>query len=122
MLSIFRLRLNDSIPFSIRLFGLPKRAATEQHQYDHLCADLGIHRSLTSQMRLPKKGMVEPLNSRSEDVLQSDRFHSGEGLEETILRSVTLYNQQLPRSALATRTPLQAMKGCHKLRPDLFKN
>lgn len=73
-------------------------------------------------MRLPKKGMVEPLNSRSEDVLQSDRFHSGEGLEETILRSVTLYNQQLPRSALATRTPLQAMKGCHKLRPDLFKN
>ena len=60
-------------------------------------------------------------NGRIEDVLQSHRFHSGEDLEQTILRYVTLYNQQLPQSALASRTPLQAMKDWHKLRPELFK-
>jgi len=32
-----------------------------------------------------------------------------------------VYNQQLPQSALASRTPLQAMKDWHKLRPELFK-
>ena len=32
-----------------------------------------------------------------------------------------LYNQQLPQSALGSKTPLQAMKDWHKLKPDLFK-
>ena len=65
--------------------------------------------------------MVERFNGRIEDVLQSHRFQSGEDLEQTILRYVALYNQQLPQSALASRTPLQAMKDWHKLRPELFK-
>ena len=65
--------------------------------------------------------MVERFNGRIEDVLQSHRFQSGEDLEQTILRYVTLYNQQLPQAALASRTPLQTMKDWHKLRPDLFK-
>jgi hypothetical protein len=34
---------------------------------------------------------------------------------------MSLYNQQLPQAALASRTPLQAMKDWHKLRPELFK-
>ena len=34
---------------------------------------------------------------------------------------VALHNQQLPQSALGSRTPLQAMKDRHKLKPDLFK-
>jgi hypothetical protein len=49
-------------------------------------------------------------NGRIEDVLQSHRFHSGEDLEQTILRYVTLYHQQFPQSALASRTPFQAIK------------
>ena len=32
-----------------------------------------------------------------------------------------LPNQQLPQSALGSRTPLQAMKDWHKLKPELFK-
>ncbi len=31
------------------------------------------------------------------------------------------YNQQLPQSALGSKTPLQAMKEWHKLKPELFK-
>ena len=65
--------------------------------------------------------MVERFNGRIEDVLQSHRFKNGEDLEQTILRYVALYNSQLPQSALASRTPLQAMKDWHKLRPELFK-
>jgi len=65
--------------------------------------------------------MVERFNGRIEDVLQSHHFRSGEELETTLYRYVWLYNQQLPQSALGTKTPLQAMKDWHKLKPDLFK-
>ena len=41
-------------------------------------------------------GMFERFNGRIEDILQSHRFQSGEDLEQTILRYITLYNQQLP--------------------------
>ena len=36
-------------------------------------------------------------------------------------RYVALYNPQLPQSAPGSRTPLQAMKDRHKLKPGLFK-
>ncbi len=31
------------------------------------------------------------------------------------------YNAQLPQSALDSKTPLQAMKDWHKLKPELFR-
>jgi hypothetical protein len=65
--------------------------------------------------------MVERFNGRIEDVLQSHHFQSGEELEATLHRYVWLYNQQLPQSALGSKTPLQAMKDWHKLKPELFK-
>jgi len=46
---------------------------------------------------------------------QSHHFHSGED------RYVWLYNQQLPQSALGSKSPLQAMKDWHKIKPELFK-
>ena len=64
--------------------------------------------------------MVERFNGRIEDVLQSHHFRSGEEPETTPHRYVWLYNQQLPQSALGSKTPLQAMKDCHKLKPELF--
>lgn len=42
-------------------------------------------------------------------------------MEATLHRYVWLYNQQLPQSALGSKTPLQAMKDWHKLKPELFK-
>jgi len=35
-------------------------------------------------------------------------------------RYVWLYNQRLPQSALGSKSPLQAMKDWHKLKPELF--
>jgi hypothetical protein len=54
-------------------------------------------------------------------MLQSHHFRSGEELEATLHRYVWLYNQQLPQSALGSKTPLQAMKDWHKIKPERFK-
>jgi hypothetical protein len=69
----------------------------------------------------PAGQRVERFNGRIEDVLQGHHFRSGEELEATPHRYVWLYNQQLPQSALGSRSPLQAMKDWHKLKPQLFK-
>ena len=65
-------------------------------------------------------GRIERFNARITEVLQSHHFRSGEELETTLHRYVRLYNQQLPQAALASRTPLQAIKDWHKLKPELF--
>jgi hypothetical protein len=107
--------------FTDRLFGLRKRAATGEHEFDKLCADLDIEHRLTPPKSPQTNGMVERFNGRIEEVLQSHHFRSGEELETTLHRYVWLYNQQLPQSALGSRTPLQAMKDWHKLKPELFR-
>ena len=65
--------------------------------------------------------MLERLNGRIEEVLQNHPFRSGEDLETTLHRYVWLYNQQLPQSALASKTPLQAMKEWHRFETEIFK-
>jgi len=107
--------------FTDRLFGLRKRAATGQHEFDTLCSALGIEHRLTPPRSPQTNGMVERFNGRIEEVLQSHHFRSGEELETTLQRYVWLYNHQLPQSALGSKTPLQAMKTWHKLKPELFK-
>jgi transposase InsO family protein len=107
--------------FTDRLFGLRKRAATGEHEFDTLCADLGIEHRLTPPKSPRTNGMVERFNGRIEEVLQSHHFRSGEELESTLHRYVWLYNQQLPQSALGSKTPLQMMKDWHKLKPELFR-
>ena len=107
--------------FTDRLFGLRKRAATGEHEFDTLCTELGIEHRLTPPKSPQTNGMVERFNGRIEEVLQSHHFRSGEDLEATLHRYVWLYNQQLPQSALGSKTPLQAMKDWHKLKPELFR-
>ncbi|MFT6105131.1 MAG: hypothetical protein ACJA1E_001559 [Paracoccaceae bacterium] len=64
---------------------------------------------------------MERFNGRIEDVLQSHHFQSGEEPEATPHRYVWLYNQQLPQSALGSKTPLQVIKDWHNLKPGMFK-
>jgi transposase InsO family protein len=80
-----------------------------------------LQTTLTPPMRPQTNGMVERFNGRIEDVLQSHRLHSGEDLEQTILRYVHLYNGQLPQSALKGRTPIVALKDWQHQRPELFR-
>jgi prophage antirepressor-like protein len=50
------------------------------------------------------------LQRRDRGGASNHHFQSGEQLETTLHRYVWLYNQQLPQSALSSKTPLQAMK------------
>jgi hypothetical protein len=95
--------------------------AAGAHEFDRLCAELGIEHRLTPPASPRTNGMVERFNGRIEEVLQGHHFRSGEDLETTLHRYVRLYNQQLPQSALGSKSPLQAMKGWHKLKPQLFR-
>jgi transposase InsO family protein len=85
-MKITRILTDNGKEFTDRLFGLRKRAATGNHDFDRLCADLGIEHRLAPPMRPQTNGMVERFNGRIEDVMQSHRFRSGEDLEQTILR------------------------------------
>ena len=60
-------------------------------------------------------------NGRVAEVLQSYHVRSDEEIEATLHRYIWFYNQQLPQSALRSRPPLQAMKDCHKIKPELIK-
>jgi hypothetical protein len=64
---------------------------------------------------------VERFNGLIEEKLQGHHFQSGEDLETTQHRYVMRYNQLLTKLALGSKTPLQAMKDGHKLKPELFK-
>ena len=67
--------------FTDRRFGLRKRRPTGQHEFDQLCADLGIEHRLAPPMHPQTNGMVNRFNGRIEEVLQSHHFRSGEELE-----------------------------------------
>ena len=118
---ITRVLTDNGKEFTDRLFGLRKRPATGNHDFDRLCADLGIEHRLAPPMHPQTNGMVERFNGRVEDVLQSHHFNSGEDLEQTIFRYVRLYNSQLPQSVLRGRAPIDALKDWQRQRPDLFK-
>jgi transposase InsO family protein len=106
--------------FTDRLFANRERKPTGKHAFDKQCQALGIEHRLTRPRTPQTNGMVERFNGRIADVLKTNRFHDGEDLEQTLLRYVTLYNHELPQSALKSRTPMQVVKEWYKLRPDLF--
>ena len=119
--------------FTDRLFASRARAASGDHEFDQLCAELGIEHRLTPPnspqtngiplgdcQQSPAGQRVERFNGRISDVLKTNRFDSALDLEQTLMRYVHLYNTQLPQSALGSKTPMQAMKNWHKSHPHLF--
>lgn len=120
-MKITRVLTDNGKAFTDRLFGLRKRAATGQHEFDLICTELGIEHRLAPPMHPQTKGMVERFNGRIEDVLQSHRFQSGEDQEQTLLRYVHLQNSQLPQSVLKGRTPINALKEWQRQRPLLSR-
>ena len=125
---------NNGKEFTDSLFGLRRRAASGKHEFDLLCSDLGIDHRLAPPQQPQTKGIplgdcvqspagqrVERFIGRIEEVLRSHHFRSGEELKTTLHRYVALHDQQLPQSALNSKTPLHAMKDWHKLKPEMFK-
>ena len=118
---ITRVLTDNGKEFTDRLFASRERAATGQHEFDQLCQALGIEHRLTKPRTPQTNGMVERFNGRIADVLKTHRFNSAEDMAQTLMRYVALYNQQLPQSALLSKTPIQAMKQWHQTHPHLFR-
>ena len=117
---VTRILTDNGKEFTDRLFASRARTASGSHEFDRLCAELGIEHRLTPPKSPQTNGMVERFNGRIADVLKTNRFDSALDLEQTLMRYVVLYNTQLPQSALGSRTPMQAMKDWHKSHPHLF--
>ena len=105
--------------FTDRLFGTRAKDATGGHEFDALCAALGIDHRLNKPRTPQTNGMVERFNGRLEQVLRSHHFNGAEDLEQTLHRYVWLYNQHLPQKALNHETPIQALKRW-QTHPELF--
>ena len=84
-------------------------------------APLNIEHRLTPPKSPQTNGMVERLNCRIKEVLESHHVQSDEELETTLHRYVWLSNQQLPQSIPGSASPLQAMKEWHTLQLKRFK-
>ena len=82
-----------------RMFGLRKRAATGEQEFDLPCGALGTGHRLTPPGSPRTNGMVERFNGRIEEVLQGRHFRSGEEPGATLHRPVWLCNRQLRQSA-----------------------
>ena len=104
-----------------RMFGLRKRAATGEQEFDLPCGALGTGHRLTPPGSPRTNGMVERFNGRIEEVLQGRHFRSGEEPGATLHRPAWLCNRQFPQSALPGRTPLQAMRDRHRPKPQMFQ-
>jgi len=103
--------MDNGKEFTDRLFGLRKRAATGEHEFDTLCTALEIEHRLTSPKSPQTNGMAERFNGRIEEVLQSHHFRSGEELETTLHRYVWLYNQQLSQINIKQQVALAGDEG-----------
>jgi len=120
-MKITRVLTDNGKELTDRLFGLRKRAATGNHEFDRLCAEPDIAHRLAPPMRPRTNGMVARFNGRIEDVRQSHNFRSGEDLERTILRYVQLCNGRLPQSVPKGRPLIDALKDRHRDKPRPFK-
>ena len=117
---IQKLLTDNGTEFTDRLFGSRARAPTGTHEFDQLCAQLGIEHRLTPPRHPQTNGMVERFNGRIADLLRTHHFRSSEDLEQTLHRYVTLYNHHLPQKALDHVSPIQAMKRWQRSHPKLF--
>jgi transposase InsO family protein len=104
---ITRILTDNGKEFTDRLFASRAREASGNHEFDQLCAELGIEHRLTPPKSPQTNGMAERFNGRIADVLNTNRFDSALDLEQTLMRYVALYNTQLPQSVLGSRTPMQ---------------
>ena len=102
---ITKLLTDNGKEFTDRLFASREREPRGNHEFDQLCQELSM------EHRTPRtNGVVE-------------RFNSSENMEKTLLRYVSLYNHQLPQSALGSKTPtpMQAMKNWYQEHPHMFR-
>jgi hypothetical protein len=88
---------------------------------DTAYAELDIEHRLTPPKSPQTHGKVDRSNGRTQQAPQSHYIGSDEQLETTLHSYVLLYNQQLPKSAITSKTPLRSMKDWHTLKKQLCR-
>jgi transposase InsO family protein len=106
--------------FSDRFCATGQREPTGHHAFDKVCAEHAIEHRLIKPRHPQTNGMIERFNGRISEVLNTNRFLSGEHLRDTITRYVKLYNQHIPQRALKHSSPIECLKNWYRERPDLF--
>ena len=106
--------------FTDRFCATGEREPTGRHPVDRLCAEHAIDHRLIKPAHPQTNGMVERFNGRIAEVLATNRFRSGEHLEETLQRYAALYNHHIPQRNLGHVSPVQALMRWHQEQPDLF--
>ena len=118
---ITKILTDNGKEFTDRLFSAEQKHPSGEHEFDKLCQAFGIEHRLTRPSTPQTNGIVERFNRRISDILQTHHFKSSLDLEQTLLRYVALYNQQLSQTALRNKTPMQEMKEWYLFNPHLFK-
>lgn len=111
---------DNGTEFTDRLFASRARDPSGGHEFDKLCAALGIEHRLTRPKHPQTNGMVERFNGRLAQVLRTHRFNSADDLHKTLHRYVWLYNEQLPQKALGHIAPIEALKRWRNSHAHLF--
>jgi len=106
--------------FTDRRFGVRKRAESGTHEFGALCMALDIEHRLTRPKSPQTNAVVERFSGRISHVLNTNRFDSGEGLEQTLDRYVWLCNHHLRQKVLNHETPNQWHKRWQSSPPDFF--
>jgi len=106
--------------FTDRFCATGEREPTGRHPVDCLCAEHAIDHRLIKPAHPQTNGMVERFNGRIAEVLATNRFRSGEHLEDTLQRYAALYNHHIPQRNLGHVSPVQALMRWHQEQPDLF--
>lgn len=119
-INIRKLLTDNGKEFTDRLFANQAREPSGEHEFDKLCQALDIEHRLTKPKHPQTNGMVERFNGRIADILKTHHFNDAEDMTQTLTRYVSLYNHQLPQSALNSQTPVQAMKAWYESHPHLF--
>ena len=106
--------------FTDRFCATGQREPTGRHPFDQVCAAHAIDHRLIKPHHPQTNGMVERFNGRISEVLATRRFRSGEHLEDTLRRYVSLYNHHIPQRALGHISPVEALHGWYQKNPELF--
>jgi hypothetical protein len=103
------------------------RAKTERKRQDKSARYAEKRRRRAGMLRVygsirPTTGVCATTDPRSGRKTPDQLAQSGDpDVKRQATWGMSVYNQQLPQSALRSRSPLQAMKDWYKLKPELFK-
>ena len=93
-----------------------------KHMFDKMCSSLEIDHRLTKAYTPKTNGMVERMNGRVENLLETTIFLDYREMEETFADYLRCYNMHITQRALEYKTPWDKVCEWYEKEPPLFKH